>query len=192
MTDETRVDESKRLWQEQPLEGMSMSLKEVHARIEKLGRAVRRRNLIGGFACVVVVLGFAYFFVALSNTTERLERVGAALTVIGAGYIMGQLVVGKMKTAALYQGQAQASLAFYRSELQRQRDFHQGFWFWSRLIAFVPGPFIFCAGVAKANPGQAWPMTIEAVLVAVLLIAAIPMNGRLARKYQRELDESAG
>jgi hypothetical protein len=32
---------------------------------------------------------------------------------------------------------------FYRAELARQRDFHRGSWFWSRLVLFAPGPLVF-------------------------------------------------
>jgi Flp pilus assembly protein TadB len=183
--DETHLGQTRKLWQEQPLEGMTMSLKEVHERIKKLSGQVRRRNLIGGFACVTVFLGFTYFSVYAYNT---MERIGAALTALGAAYIMGQLVLGKMKIgAARLQAQAE-SVAFYRSELERQRDFHRGSWLWSRLLVFAPGPFVFCLGVANAVPTQARYLWIEAAVAAALLIVSIPRNLRLARRYQRELD----
>jgi hypothetical protein len=184
-----KTDDARKLWQDQPLEGMTMSLKQVHERIEKLSRIVRRRNLIGGFACLTVLLGFAYFFTVLTDPIERIERIGAALTVLGAGYIMYQLICGKMKRqSATAEGQAEAGVSFYRSELQRQRDFHQGAWLWSRILIFAPGPFIFFIGVAKANPTHIRPLVIEAAIAAALLIAAIPRNLRLARKFQQELD----
>jgi hypothetical protein len=185
MNGKMKPDDAKRLWQDQPLEGMTMSLKEVHERIKKLSNQVRRRNLIGGFACITVILGFAYFSANAYNLTER---IGAALTAVGAGYIMFQLVLGKMKIGA-HSLHAQAeSVEFYRSELQHQRDFHRGGWLWSRLIVFAPGPFIFLVGIAQASPAQARYMWIEAVVVAALLLWAIPRNLRLAQSYQRELD----
>lgn len=190
-----KTDDVKKIWQDQPLEGMTMSLKQVHERIEKLSRMVRRRNLIGGFACITVLLCFSYFFVALNAPTERIERIGAALTAVGAGYIMYQLVSGKMKRqSALAESQAQASVIFYRSELQRQRDFHQGMWLWSRLLVFAPGPLIFLVGMAQADPAGVKTALIEGAIVAALLIAAIPRNLRLARRFQQELDalQSAG
>jgi hypothetical protein len=185
MNRELNSNDTKKLWQDQPLEGMTMSLKEVHERIEKLGRTVRRRNVIGGFACITVLLGFSYFCAAAHNS---MERVGAALTAFGAAYIMYQLVLRKMKVG-LRPLQAQAeSVAFYRSELQRQRNFHRGIWFWSRLIVFAPGPFIFCFGLAEAVPSQTKYIWIEAAVCAVLLVVSIPLNLRLAGYYQRELD----
>ena len=183
------VDDARKIWQDQPLEGTTMSLKQVHERIEKLSRMVRRRNLIGGFACITVLLGFSYFFVALSNPIERMERIGAALTALGAGYIMYQLVSGKMRTQrAAEEMQGEASVVFYRSELQRQRDFHQGMWLWSRILVFVPVPFIFLVGMAQANPAATKGALIEGAIAAALLILAVPRNLRLAKRFQQELD----
>lgn len=190
-----QIDDTRKIWQDQPLEGTTMSLQQVHERIEKLSRTVRRRNLIGGFACITVLLGFCYFFAALNQPNERIERIGAALTAIGAGYIMYQLVIGKMRRqTAIAEAQAQASLSFYRSELQKQRDFHQGVWFWSRLVVFTPGPFIFLIGVVQANPAFTRGAWIEGAIAVALLIWAIPKNLGLAKRFQRELDalESAG
>ncbi|MGA7381585.1 MAG: hypothetical protein WBX03_12100 [Terriglobales bacterium] len=182
-------DDARQLWQDQPLEGMTMSLKQVHERIEKLSRIVRRRNLIGGFACITVLLGFAYFFAVLTDPIERIERIGAALIVLGAGYIMYQLMSGKMrKQIAVAESQVQASVSFYRSELERQRDFHQGMWLWSRILIFAPGPFIFFFGMAEANPALTKFVLIEGAVAAALLISAVPRNLRLARRLQRELD----
>ena len=180
------IDDARKIWQDQPLEGMTMSLQQVQERIAKLSRMVRRRNLIGGFACITVLLGFSYFFVAI---THPVERIGAALTAIGAGYIMYQLVSGKMsKRNATAESQVQASLFFYRSELQRQRDFHQGVWLWSRILIFAPGPFIFLVGMVQADPAATKYALIDGAVTAASLIWAIPQNLRLARRFQRELD----
>lgn len=182
-------DDVKKIWQDQPLEGMTMSLKQVHERIEKLSRIVRRRNLIGGFSCITVLLGFSYFFSVLNGPDERIERIGAALTAIGAGYIMYQLVSGKMRRqSAMAESQAQESVDFYRSELQRQRDFHRGMWLWSRILMFAPGPAIFLVGMAEASPMGSRPALIIGAVTAAVLIAAVPQNLRLAKRFQRELD----
>jgi len=187
MTDETRPDDARNLWQSQPLEGATMSLEGVRERIETLAKKVWRRNLIGGSACLIVLLAFACFFVIFPNA---IQRIGSVLTIIGAGYLMYQLVLGKLQKQGLAASgrQTEASLAFYRSELQRQRDFHRGLWLWSRLLVFTPGSLIFLIGFGSAYPAVARYIHVEAAIFGVLLIAAIPLNLRLARKYQRELD----
>jgi hypothetical protein len=44
-----------------------------------------------------------------------------------------------------------ASIVAFRTELERQRDFHRGTWFWSRLLILVPSYLLFVAGLAVAQ-----------------------------------------
>ena len=186
MMDDRNQDEAKDLWRNQPLEDTAMSLEQVRARIETLRRKVRRRNLIGGLACLTVLLGFAYYAIIFTNP---IQRIGSALTVLGAGYLMYQLILSKShirpETAL---GNTADGLTFYGSELQRQRDFHRGLWFWSRLVIFVPGPVIFMIGFADAYPSQKRHIEVELAVLVLLSSLAIYLNLREARKYQRELD----
>jgi len=186
MMDDRNQDEAKDLWRNQPLEGAAMSLEQVRARIEILRRKVRRRNLIVGLACLIVLLGFAYYAIIFTNP---IQRIGSALTVLGAGYLMYQLILSKShirpETAL---GNTADGLTLYRSELQRQSDFHRGIWFWSRLVIFVPGPVTFMIGFADAYPSEKRFIEVELATFVLLLIVAIPLNLRKARKSQRELD----
>ena len=186
MSAELKPDDIKKLWQEQPVEGKTMSLNEVHQKIEKLKRIVRRRNLIGGFASITVLLSFSYFVSTAENT---MERVGAVLTAAGAGYILYQLVMRKIPLRrGAWETQAEAGAAFYRAELQKQHDFHNGAWLWTRIAVFTPGPLIFCAGLASASPASRQIVLLEAVAVVILLGIGIVRNLKAARTYQRELD----
>jgi hypothetical protein len=164
-----------------------MSLEDVRNRISTLEKKVRKRNLVGGFATVVVLFSCAYFAVVLPNVVER---IGAVFTIVGAGYILYQLVLGKTQIRHFsdLQAQRETSFGFYRSELQRQRDFHRGLWLWSRLIIGAPGPLIFCIGMRIASASTAKTATIIAAILILEFIAAIPLNLRQARKYQHELD----
>jgi hypothetical protein len=78
----------------------------------------------------------------------------------------------------------------YRVELERQRDFHRGIWLWSRLVIMFPSYMLFYLGFAMAHPevGRGFAAVIAACLI-VLGIAAVPLNLRLSRKYQRQMDE---
>lgn len=180
-------DSAKNLWQNQPLEDTTMTIEEVRSRIARLARTVRRRNLIGGFACISVMLLFSYFAFGRANV---IFRVGSVLTVLGAGFIGLQLIRGKLlpRGVPAPETQGQAGLTFYRKELERQRDFHQGRWLWSRLLIFVPGPALVLIGQAQADPSYVRVVAIEALVFAFLLIYSIPRNLRMARNFQRELD----
>jgi hypothetical protein len=186
MMDETNQDEAKDLWRHQPLEDTAMSLDQVRAGIATLNSKVRRRNLVGGLASLIVLLFSVFCAIAFSNP---IQRIGSVLTVLGAGYLLYQLILGKIhirpETAS---GNTADGLTFYRSELQRQRDFHKGVRFWSRLVIYAPGPVIFFIGFWEAYPWLFRIIVVELAVFVLLLIAAIPLNLRAARKYQRELD----
>lgn len=78
--------------------------------------------------------------------------------------------------------------SFYRAELERQRDFHRGWWFWSRTLIFMPGPVIFFIGLAQTYPKRATFVWLELAAALILAAIAVPLNFRLARKYQRRID----
>lgn len=185
MTDDLH-DDAKQLWREQPLEDATMSLEDIHNRISRLAQQVRRRNLIAGIACITVLISFACFAVIFPNPTQR---TGSVLTAAASLFLMYQLIRRKMYPR---RGESLArqmdGLSFYRSELTRQRDFHRGLWFWSRLIVIAPGPAIFSIGFAKAYPSLTVYIVIEAVTFVLLLIAAIPLNLHKAKRYQSELN----
>jgi hypothetical protein len=186
MMSDANQDEPKDLCRNQPLEDAAMSLEQVRARIETLRRKVRRRNLIGGLACLTVLLGSAYYAIIFTNP---IQRIGSALTILGAGYLIYQLILGKIHIRPEPTlGNTADGLTFYRSELQRQSDFHRGIRFWSRLVIFVPGPVIFMVGLADAYPSEKRYIEVELAALVLLSILAIPLNLRKARKYQRELD----
>jgi hypothetical protein len=142
-----------------------------------------RRSVVGGIAAAIVIASFGVFFFVFPNW---LQRVGSILTVIGALYLVVQL---RMRSARAMPDVALSScLQFYRSELQRQRDFHRGKWFWSRMLIFLPGPIVWFAGFAQARPKLAPFIWGELIAFLILGALAVPLNLRLARAYQRRID----
>jgi hypothetical protein len=79
---------------------------------------------------------------------------------------------------------------FYRAELVRQRDFHRGVWFWSRLIALLPGLLI-CGGWAAIElHGTKDGYAGAGILIAtpVISVLGVWLNYRMSRKHQRLID----
>ncbi len=175
------------VWQSQALEGATMSLEQVRNRILKLEKTIRNRTRVGGSACIIILLAFAYAFAISTNVVQR---IGAALCVLGGCYFIYQLILGMIRTHVAFRlgNESETSVAFYRSELQRQRDFHRGLWLWSRLLVITPGPLIFCLGMALSSSAAAKTATLIASVLVLELIVAVPLNLRLAREYQHELE----
>lgn len=162
-----------------------MSLEEVRRRINKLGRQVRRRNVIGGVACMLVIIEFSYFLTGFPNL---IGRIGAALTVMGGGFIGWQILRAKMLPRGMRALAGQASVDYYRAELKRQRDFHSGISLWSRLVIFLPGPLLFFIGLAETSPTRNIYFIVDGVLFIAVWLLGVQRNLRIARTYQRELD----
>jgi hypothetical protein len=118
--------------------------------------------------------------------TTPLERLGAVLAIAGAVNVMVQFL--KRPARAIPELGAIESIRFYRALLERQRDFHLGKGVLSWLLPFLPGPIIWAIGFAHVRPVFAPFIRLE--LAGFLLIAAIvvPLNIRMARKYQRRID----
>ena len=172
-----------RLWKELRTSPLQISPDQLRKQAGKLQKRVRRSAIVGGAAGLIVIAAFLIFFLEARN---NLQRIGCVLTILGSGLILGQLRTRSMQ-ARPDVGRTDCS-KFYRVELQRQRDFHRGKWFWSRLVTFLPGPMIFLLGGAQAQPELA--PEIWRTFVAFLIVGAIaiPLNLRLARKYQRRID----
>ena len=140
---------------------------------------------MGYAVCFIVIVTFGSFILTFPNT---LARVGSGLTVAAALYMAYQLY--ERRNGKLPSGTGlSACTAFYRKELERQRDFHRGIWFWSRLVIMVPGYILLLIGLAMAYPELARGLAAIAGAFIVLCIVAVPMNLKLSRKYQRQIDE---
>jgi hypothetical protein len=176
-------DDLKILWKELCTNPLQLSPEQLRKEMEKLRKGLRRRLVIGGGAALFGIAVFALFFFVFPN---RLQRIGSVLTVLGTGYMLVQL---KMRPARAVPAVGETGCTeFYRAELERQRDFHRGKWFWSRLVIFLPGPLVFCLGFAQAYPEAALIIWLDVAALLILAVIAVPLNLRLARKYQRRID----
>jgi hypothetical protein len=148
-----------------------------------LVKTIRRRTLVGCLVASTEAVFFGYFFFGVSTLTLR---VASALTVAGVLYIAYQLYARRAAALPLDTG---STTSAYYTELERQRDFHRGPWFWSRQLFFLPGPVLFCVGEAIAEPESA--RACLAILAAFVFfwLRAVPLNLNQARKYQRRLEE---
>jgi hypothetical protein len=173
----------KSLWKEQSTNPLQISPEQLRKEAKKLETGLRRRSIFGGGAGLFVMAGFILFFFLFQNP---LQRIGSILTVVGAGYGVVQL---RMRPArAMPDFGEMDCIRFYRADLERQRDFHRGKWFWSRLLILLPGPIIWIVGFAQTHPELALFIWLELAAFLILAVIAVPLNLRLARKYQRRID----
>ena len=185
MANDSQPDDVATLWQAQGSDGFQMSTEDIHRRIEIMNRKLRRRMIDGYLVCAVLIVFFIGWMFVERNP---LQTLGSILAIIGVSYLAWQIRQNRFRKAAPGDGNT-ASVEHLRGELVRQRDFHWGARFWQRMILFVPGPLVFLAGFAQAHPEVGRMIRFETISFIVIAIAAIPLNLRMARRYQRQIDD---
>jgi hypothetical protein len=176
-------DDLKTLWKDLATNPVPVSADDLRRESRKLRTGLGLRNwFASGVSFFVVVAYSVYFFVFKT----ALERIGSVLAVAGAINVIVQFL--RRPARPMPDAAAIESIRFYRSELERQRDFHRGKGVFSWLLPILPGPIVWAIGFARARP--VFVPFIKLEMAAFLLIAAIvvPLNLRMARKYQRRID----
>src|SRR5215469_9998105 len=159
---------------------------EVPERFERIQNTVRRAHVVGYLACFLVMAGFSHYFVIFPNLGER---VGCVLTILGAGLLAVQLYSNHVRRRrAASHGDCSTAMDRYGVLLEHMRDFHRGTWFWSRMIAILPGPLLFAYAFHRTHPEPLASFLVGFIAFLVFGILAIPLNLNRSRKFQRELD----
>jgi ABC-type uncharacterized transport system YnjBCD permease subunit len=120
-------------------------------------------------------------------------KFGSALVILGMAYMTGQVWLNQRSCrASRLRAEASGnvnSLEFLRSELERQREFHRGIWFWSRLAVLMPGLLVFGVGAIMLFP---WPDSLVGWSVVGVTVFVFPLaiwlNLKKSKAYQREID----
>jgi hypothetical protein len=173
------------LWRAQSSEGFRMSNEEIRKRIETMNRKMRRRTIDGYLVCAALIIFFVgWMFVGMNS----LQLIGAVLTIIAVSYLAWQVRANRFRTPSI---DVVDTLEHLRRELARQRDFHRGTRFWSRMLLLVPGGLIFFAGFARAHPEVIRIIRFETISFIVFALAAVPLNLWMAQRYQKQIDALA-
>jgi len=176
-------DDLRRLWQELALNPVQVSADDLRREASKLRARLSLRNWFVAGVCCVIIAAYGFFFF---RSKTALERIGSALSIAGAANVIVQFL--KRPARTMPSASAMESIRFYRAELERHRDFHRGKGIASWLLPGLPGPIIFNIAFALDRPIFAPIVGLQ--LAAFLMIAAlvVPLNLRMARKYQRRID----
>jgi hypothetical protein len=186
MTNEPELVDVKSIWQNQSVDGPTMSLEEVRKKIGQLQKKIRQRSVIMGLA---LPFGLALCARTIFKTGDLIVGTGATLIFIGVAYVGYQLLLLRKKPAVITrENEPLASAVFYRTQLERQRNFHGGRLFWSRLAIVVPGAVVLLIGRAIEHPERIHQIRMNVAAFVVLGVLAVANHLRLARKYQREID----
>ncbi|MGH8293996.1 MAG: hypothetical protein ACRETZ_00625 [Steroidobacteraceae bacterium] len=186
MSNEQKRPDMRFLWQSQMVESTSMSLDELVARFSKLTRTVRLRTWTLGPLCLILIASFGAQIFRTPN--HPITHITACLAVIGAGYLFYRVILGRPRASgqSLSEGEPEACAAFYRSELERQRDLHRRTAVWFPLVFLGPVlVFLFQIRQVTTRPFTVTMVAISAGLFGIFVVADLWR----AREYQHELNK---
>lgn len=186
MTSDNSAEDVCSIWQEQPCAPFLMTPAELRRKMTRLERQLLIRDSIVYCCGLVEMAAFSYMLIEFPRL---MMRVGSLLVIFGMAFLIAQILFDRRKRKVA-RNEATGlgttnSLAFYRDELARQRDFHRGVWLWSRIGALFPALLVFGFAAVIALPYPANLPGYVVVGVALLMLPlAIRLNHVRSRNYQ--------
>ena|SRR5579872_85040 len=190
MSDESPQDRRmKELWQSQPTEGVRMSIDQIRLSAGTFQRKIHWRNVREYVTAVALVVFFSFEF---WRAGDLVVRVGFGLLILGTSYLIWHLL-SKGSWGPLPEEMGLSScVEFQRRQLEQQRDLLTSVWRWY-LGPLIPGMVVLLFAFGRANPGHlkhpAFVVVPEAIFFAAVAVAIAMLNGRAARRLQRQIDE---
>ena len=183
MTSEQTPDIFQRAWQGHPVDP-SPSLAEIRRRATSSTRRISWRNRRELVAGAVVLLAISSSIIR--GGFDGMKDLGNVLALLGVAYVMYQIHTrGSARQLPASLGMT-AAAAFYRRELEDQRDLLRSVWRWY-LLPLLPGLLVFTVARGLEQPAY-WSRAIWNVAgAAVVLRVIVWMNMRAAARLQRAI-----
>jgi hypothetical protein len=181
--------EPQKIWQEQPMEAIQMSLDEIRRKARELQTKGRFASFAWITIGLILTIAFAVGFV---RAHDLLPRIGFGVLgtwgLYGAWQAYRWMWPGILEAGATYG----ASLDFYGGQLERRRDYVRDIWRMPVLWLFFVGLALVIApaliGTYK-NPRLLLNAVPFFVLLLIWFIAFFYIRRRDWRSLQREIDE---
>lgn len=176
-----------KLWQDQPVEGIKMSVEEIRRCAGKFESRIRRRNIREYVASLIAVGLFVYF---LLSSHDWLSRATYLLFIAAMLWIV--IALHRKGSATTMPGgvDTRTGLRLYRAELERQYQVVKDVWWWY-LAPLVPGFVVYTIGHAiQAPKPAAWAgLAFMDLVVAGMFVWIWRMNQKAARCLERMIQE---
>jgi hypothetical protein len=181
MSDQPPINDPKAIWGNLQTKGEKMSSLEVRAKAEKLAAEIRRDTIVGlVFTSLLTLIGL--IGLAVLPQAGPPERIIVTIAV-------AILWLGAYRTSTrprLPSGaQFATCVAFYRRELERRRNYFAKPWLFGIVLLIALVQFLFV--MRGFNPSARDLLSYPAALLLLVLIA-VPLWRRQARRFQREMD----
>lgn len=189
MPDNFPMNNPRNIWQNQPTEPFSASLDELRRKAERW----RWRARAGVLLSIVIGLGLSTAFaLVFARTHETVPRLGIGVLILWCLYFAYQSYHWTWPGRLPPDPAVNTSLEFYRSELEKRRDYNRHIWRRAGLTFCFLGLALFLAPAliqAFGTPRLFVKMMPFFVLLAIWIVLFRFMGRRSRRKLQAEIDE---
>jgi hypothetical protein len=188
MENDSSENDPRKIWQDQPKEISTVTLKMIRMKVQDL-HAKTRRNMLGIWAGPLVVGFFSAYGIKLVHGVFPVLEVAFVVAIVWS--LAGVYFFSRGMWSAAMPGDAALStgLEFYRREIERHRALYGRVLLWSfgpivlALAAFILFSVIVVGGKIYPN---GMPFLI---LVAIWIVAYFALRMRARRELQREIDD---
>ena len=176
-----------RLWQNQPQEGIAMTLKMIRQRAQDL-HARNRRESLGNLATIPITVAISW--VGFVHTHGVGFRSAFALAAVWAALGQYLLYRGTWATISPERSAPMSGLDFYRKEIERRRNLFGRFLQWSfgPIILSVGTLIVLLTGMARSM-GRYEAALPFAVAVVIWIVAMFVIRSHHQRELKREIDQ---
>jgi hypothetical protein len=186
MPDDSRENDPRTVWQNQPTEPSTMTLEKIRQKVREL-HAKTRKQLLGNFAVPLIVAAFCGF--GMKQFPELRPLFGLAI----AWSLAGLYFLNRGMWSAAMPGDAALSsgLEFYRQEIERRRHLfrHTLQWGFGPVLLAI-GTFILAIVKMGVRDRRVFPNSMPFMTLVVIWIAAyFVIRMREQRELQREIDQ---
>ena len=174
------------LWQRREVENVTITVDELKRRAQALQRRIRRRHVWEYAASAFVIISFGRYCVV---THTMIMRISFALIVAGCIFVTWRIHSGGEVRPLPADMGLEGSAAFYRRELERQRQLLRGIWRWY-FGPFVPGLAVFVAGVVISAPyGNRWANILAVAFTVAVFWWIAGLNSKAAKRLDAQIEE---
>ena len=182
-------DDLKIPWKEAGMNGQVFSPNQLRAEAEKMQAKLRRTYLIFSVGLSTAVASYAFIIFSFHYFQSTLMLLGSGLALVGFGYLVIETLVKRAR--ALPELGETDGLRFYRTELERKRDWIRGI-AWRLPLILVP-VFLVDAGLTQLLLKSSAFLAGISLSWGVFLLGFIGVwfplkNSKTARKYQQRID----
>lgn len=179
------MTDPKSLWMHQDATSAPLSVDQLRESASRFEKQIRTRNLIEYVAAVLVFVIFGLYIIIIP---EPMIKLGSAMIIIGTAYAMVQL---HRRASALKpdpRAPAQATIAFLRAQLERQRKSSDAIWLWY-LGPIAPGLIVFILGPPFLHGTQSWSDLWRVLVCGAVFAAVWGLNWLTAKRLRGEIEK---